>query len=109
MTEFYIATLNGITLGAIYFLVTAGFPQFRLFALGLAAAIGVVIWLLLRYSRVGLIIRAGIDDRAMVSALGINVQLVFAIGALLAGLGGVMPLCLRSPRYMVTSTWPPAA
>ena len=76
------------------------YPQFRLVALGLAVAIGVVIWLLLRYSRLGLIIRAGIDDRSMVSALGINVQvvfaLVFAVGALLAGLGGVMGASINS-------------
>ena len=41
-----------------------------------------------------MIVRAGVDDRHMVSALGINIQLVFAgaffVGAFLAGLGGVL-------------------
>jgi branched-chain amino acid transport system permease protein len=70
------------------------YPTFRLFTLALAIAVGVLLWLLLKYTRLGLIIRAGIDDRAMVDALGINVQrtfaVVFALGGLLAGLGGVM-------------------
>lgn len=70
------------------------YPTLRLFALALAVAVGLMIWLLLAKSRLGIIIRAGIDDRAMVSALGINIQLVFAVvfalGGLLAGLGGVM-------------------
>ena len=51
-------------------------------------------WLLIKKTRFGKIVRAGVDDRDMVSALGINVQLVFAgaflIGAMLAGFGGVL-------------------
>ena len=74
----------------------AGFiyPTFRLLILCVALLLGVGLWFLLGRTRLGMIIRAGIDDRAMVSATGINVQLVFAIvfalGALLAGLAGVM-------------------
>ena len=74
----------------------AGFvyPTFRLVILGTALLLGVGLWFLLRRTRLGMIIRAGIDDRDMVSATGINVQLifaiVFAIGALLVGLAGVM-------------------
>jgi branched-chain amino acid transport system permease protein len=77
-------------------LVIAGviYPTLRLFTLGIAVVIGVGLWFLLRHTRLGMIIRAGIDDREMVSALGINVQLVFAIvfglGALLAGLAGII-------------------
>jgi branched-chain amino acid transport system permease protein len=52
------------------------------------------IWLLLRRSRLGMIIRAGVQDRQMVEALGINVRriftLVFALGVGLAALGGVI-------------------
>jgi branched-chain amino acid transport system permease protein len=48
---------------------------------------------MLNRTRLGIIIRAAIDDRAMVSALGINIQIIFALlfalGALLAGLAGV--------------------
>ena len=70
------------------------YPTFRLFTLVTAVVIGVGLWFLLRHTRLGMIIRAGIDDREMVSALGINIQLVFAIvfglGALLAGLAGII-------------------
>jgi branched-chain amino acid transport system permease protein len=62
--------------------------------LGAALLIGFGLWWLIRRTRFGQIVRAGVDDRDMVSALGINVQLVFAaaffLGAMLAGLGGVL-------------------
>jgi branched-chain amino acid transport system permease protein len=70
------------------------YPTYRLFILGVALGVGVGLWFLLQHTRLGMIIRAGIDDRDMVSAIGINVQRVFAIvfglGALLAGLAGVI-------------------
>ena len=60
----------------------------------LRIVIGVGLWLLLARTRVGMMIRAGVDDRGMLAASGVNVQLVFAItfaiGAGLAGLGGVV-------------------
>jgi branched-chain amino acid transport system permease protein len=62
--------------------------------LGAAILIGLALWWLITRTRFGKIVRAGVDDREMVSALGINVQLVFAsaffLGAVLAGLGGVL-------------------
>src|SRR3954451_23457548 len=62
--------------------------------LGAALLIAAGLWYLMRKTRFGKIVRAGVDDRDMVSALGINVQLVFAgaflVGALLAGFGGVL-------------------
>ena len=62
--------------------------------LGAALLIAAGLWYLIKKTRFGKIVRAGVDDRDMVSALGINVQLVFAgaflIGALLAGFGGVL-------------------
>jgi len=48
------------------------YPSYRLFILGVALAVGVGLWLLLRRTRLGMIIRAGIDDRDMVSAMGRN-------------------------------------
>ena len=61
---------------------------------GAPVVVGFLLYLLIRRTRFGMIIRAGVDDRSMTSALGINVQAVFAvtffIGALLAGLGGVL-------------------
>ncbi len=70
------------------------YPNGRLFILGVAIVVAVALYYLLRRTRVGAIIRAGVDDREMVSALGINVRrvfsLVFALGALLAGFAGVL-------------------
>ena len=61
---------------------------------GAAVAIGGLLFLVIKRTRFGMIIRAGVDDRSMVSALGVNIQAVFAgaffIGALLAGLAGVL-------------------
>jgi branched-chain amino acid transport system permease protein len=73
--------------------VTFGF--FRgVIVFGAAVLVGVGLWWLITRTRFGKIVRAGVDDRDMVSALGINVQLVFAaaffLGAMLAGLGGVL-------------------
>jgi branched-chain amino acid transport system permease protein len=80
---------NSIVIGTFRY----GF--FRLVVvLGAAILIGLFLWLLIRRTRFGMIIRAGVDDRSMLSALGVNVQLVFAgaflLGAMLAGFGGVL-------------------
>jgi len=54
----------------------------------------IAVWLLLKRSRIGMIIRAGVQDSEMVEALGINVRrvftFVFALGVALASLGGVL-------------------
>jgi len=69
-------------------------PTFRLLiiAAGLAAAAG-LFWLV-NYTRLGMLIRAGASNRTMVSALGIDIEmlfaLVFALGAMLAGLAGML-------------------
>jgi branched-chain amino acid transport system permease protein len=70
------------------------YPTFRLVQIGIAVAVGVGLWLLLNRTKLGLMIRAGVDDRQMLAATGIPVPLValavFALGAGLAGLGGVI-------------------
>lgn len=70
------------------------YSAYRMSLLVLGVAIGVALWLFLNRTRVGMMIRAGVDDRAMLAASGVNVNLVFAItfaiGAGLAGLGGVI-------------------
>jgi len=62
--------------------------------LSAAVLIGVALYLIIKRTRFGKIVRAGVDDRDMVSALGINVNRVFIgmffLGALLAGIGGVL-------------------
>tara|TARA_R110002020_G_scaffold74540_16_gene190650 strand:- start:7144 stop:8067 length:924 start_codon:yes stop_codon:yes gene_type:complete len=69
-------------------------PTFRLVIIGAGlAAAGGLFWLV-NYTRLGMLIRAGASNRTMVSALGINIQLlfslVFALGAALAGLAGML-------------------
>jgi len=70
------------------------YPAFRLFVLGAALVVGLGLWLGINRTRFGMKIRAGVDDTSMTSALGVNVQLVFAVafffGAALAALGGVL-------------------
>jgi branched-chain amino acid transport system permease protein len=70
------------------------YPVFRLAVLALGAIVAVGLWYLLERTRVGAMVRAGVDDREMAAALGIDVRLVFTavfvLGALLAGLAGVV-------------------
>jgi branched-chain amino acid transport system permease protein len=70
------------------------YPVFRLAVLGLGIAVALGLWLLLERTRIGAVVRAGVDDREMAAALGINVKAVFtavfALGSLLAGLAGVV-------------------
>ena len=85
----------------------------RLALIGGAVAIGVGLWLLLSQTRIGALIRAGVDDRQMLEALGVNVSLVFlgvfAIGAALVGLAGVVGGTVLSlapgedARYLLSS------
>lgn len=70
------------------------YPFYRLFMLMVAIVIGVALWLFINRTRSGMMVRAGVDDRRMLAATGVNVDLVFvfvfAIGAGLAGLAGVI-------------------
>jgi len=70
------------------------YSAYRLSLLAFGVLIGLFLWWLLARTRVGAMIRAGVDDRAMLSASGVNVNMVFALtfmlGAGLAGLGGVI-------------------
>lgn len=70
------------------------YPVYRLAVLAVAVAVGIALWLFLNRTRVGMMIRAGVNDREMLAASGFNVQLifalVFALGAGLAGFAGVI-------------------
>jgi branched-chain amino acid transport system permease protein len=72
----------------------ARIPNHIWLLIGVAALVLTAIVLFLRFTRFGLIIRAGVENRTMVTALGIDVRkaftLVFAIGGAAAGLGGVL-------------------
>lgn len=70
------------------------YPIVRLVILLAAIVIGIGMWLTLNRTRIGMLIRAGVDDREMLSATGVPIQLVFigvfAFGAGLAGIAGVV-------------------
>jgi branched-chain amino acid transport system permease protein len=70
------------------------YSKYRMSLLPIGIVIGVLLWLFLNRTRIGMMIRAGVDDRQMLAASGVNVNLVFAvtfaIGAGLAGFGGVI-------------------
>ena len=70
------------------------YPLVRLVIFVASVVIGVAMWLALNRTRVGMIVRAGVDDRDMLAATGVRIQLVFvlvfALGSGLAGIAGVV-------------------
>jgi branched-chain amino acid transport system permease protein len=70
------------------------YPLVRLVIFVASVVIGVAMWLALNRTRIGMIIRAGVDDRDILAATGVRIQLVFvvvfALGAGLAGIAGVV-------------------
>jgi branched-chain amino acid transport system permease protein len=70
------------------------FPAYRIFVIFIGCLLAVFLWYMENKTRVGAMIRAGVDDREMLAALGINIKVVFtfifAVGAALAGISGVL-------------------
>ncbi|MEO8608051.1 MAG: branched-chain amino acid ABC transporter permease [Chloroflexota bacterium] len=70
------------------------FSTYRLFVVGMGFGLIIGVAILLRRSRIGIIIRAGVEDSEMVQALGINVRavftLVFTLGCAVAAFGGAI-------------------
>lgn len=81
----------------------------RLVILGIGLLIGGALWFWLKRTRTGMVIRAGVDDRDMVSAMGVNIQLTFAIafvvGCALAGVGGAVGGSFASLAPGVDANW----
>jgi branched-chain amino acid transport system permease protein len=77
-------------------IVVAGLhlPVYRIFMIGLAAVIGVALWLAMEKTRMGAAVRATVDDAQMASGIGIDTSrismFIFALGSALAALGGVI-------------------
>lgn len=80
--------------GSLPMPIVHGYPTYRIVLLLGSIVIGLLLWWFLNRTRVGMMIRAGVDDRAMLAASGVNVQRVFAItfaiGAGMAGFAGVV-------------------
>ena len=77
------------------------YPLYRLVIIAVGLAVAGLLWFVVARTRLGMLIRAGASNRAMVSALGVNIRLlytiVFGFGAALAGLAGLM----AGPIYVV--------
>ncbi|WP_390915528.1 branched-chain amino acid ABC transporter permease [Pseudosulfitobacter sp. SM2401] len=75
-------------------LVYMKYPMVRIVIFFAAVVLGIAMWLALNKTRVGMMIRAGVDDRDMLQATGARIQIVFigvfAFGAGLAGIAGVV-------------------
>ncbi|WP_223425080.1 branched-chain amino acid ABC transporter permease [Tateyamaria pelophila] len=70
------------------------YPSVRMAILFAAIVIGIAMWLVLNRTRLGMLVRAGVDDREMLAASGVRIQYVFlavfAFGAGLAGMAGIV-------------------
>jgi branched-chain amino acid transport system permease protein len=77
-----------VSVGGLYL------PVYRIFMIAMAAAIGLVLWLAMEKTRLGAAVRATVDDAQMARGIGIDTSrismLIFALGAFLAALGGVI-------------------
>ena len=80
--------------GSVELLPGLIYPIYRLAVIGVGLLVAAGLWLMFSKTRLGMQIRAGASNREMVSALGVNIKLlytlVFGLGTLLAGLAGVM-------------------
>jgi branched-chain amino acid transport system permease protein len=79
---------QSIVIGGVYF------PAYRMFMIALAVAIGIALWLAMEKTRMGAAVRATVDDAQMARGVGIDTNrismFIFALGAFLAALGGVI-------------------
>jgi branched-chain amino acid transport system permease protein len=82
------ALSKSIAIGGVYL------PLYRVFMIATAAAIGIALWLAMEKTRMGAAVRATVDDAEMARGVGIDTSrismLIFALGAFLAALGGVI-------------------
>jgi branched-chain amino acid transport system permease protein len=82
------ALTNVVVIGGIYF------PLYRVFMIVMAIAIGLLLWVVMEKTRMGAAVRATVDDAEMARGVGIDTNrismFIFALGAFLAALGGVI-------------------
>ena len=82
------AFTQSVVIGGLYF------PLYRVFMIGMAVAIGILLWLVMEKTRMGAAVRATVDDAQMARGVGIDTNrismFIFALGAFLAALGGVI-------------------
>lgn len=70
------------------------YPWYRIFVIAVAVVIGILLALVQNKTRIGAVVRAGVDDREIIAAMGVNIRWVFTgmfvLGAALAALGGTV-------------------
>jgi branched-chain amino acid transport system permease protein len=80
--------------GHVEIIPGAPYPAFRLAIIGAGLVVGILLYVLITRTRIGMLIRAGASNRPMAGALGVNIKLlytlVFGLGAALAGFAGLM-------------------
>lgn len=91
------ATIQGsLTIGGLTY------PTYRIFVIGVAIAIGIALAIVQNRTRIGAIVRAGVDDREIIAAMGVNIRWVFTgmfvVGAALAAIGGTIGAGVISVR-----------
>jgi branched-chain amino acid transport system permease protein len=86
--------LPGAMLNAVQILPGVYYPVYRLVIIVVTLAVAALLYVVVMWTRLGMLIRAGASNREMVGALGVNIKLlytlVFGFGAALAGLAGLM-------------------
>ncbi|CAI9387314.1 branched-chain amino acid ABC transporter permease [Microbacterium sp. T2.11-28] len=91
---------NAVRIPGAFVLGDFAYPWYRIFVIGLAIAIGVALALVQTRTRVGAVVRAGVDDREIIGAMGVNIRWVFTgmfvVGAGLAAIGGTIGAGMQS-------------
>ncbi|MBR1221363.1 branched-chain amino acid ABC transporter permease [Bradyrhizobium sp. U87765 SZCCT0131] len=86
--------LPSLLSGAVTVAPGVVYPSFRLAILGVGIIVAIALYFIVVHTRIGMWVRAGASNRDIASAMGVNVELifllVFAAGAALAGLAGIM-------------------
>lgn len=83
-----------IIYGSTPMMIIGAYPTIRLFVMATAIVVGIALWYLISRTRLGSLIRAGVDDREILGTVGVDVpkimSRVFILGAVLAGFAGVV-------------------
>lgn len=91
---YQVSTPDWLVGGVRIDILGVGYAKVRLYLIGFALAVGIALWLFIQKTRIGAVIRAGVDDQQMLRALGYPINkifiLVFAMGGMLAGMAGVI-------------------
>ena len=93
--------------GGIFFLERA-FPYYRLFLIAVGIVVAVLLWVLIEKTKIGCLVRSGVDDEETARAMGVNVNqlffIVFGLGTFLAAVGGFLgsPWLGMEPRMGFT-------